>query len=405
MDKEVLEIETNFSFRELFFYALKRWYVLVVLTLVGLISGAAFAAITVRPPEVARYRVDLNFVLADDTWLEVFRLDTERAIKAMQNYTLVDEFIRDEYNSLLISRLTNGNQRRFINRLNISWGYVNVNIVFDKDTRSNINSAYIKDFLNAYAAFLMETVYEHVPSFMLSSFGAVNLRGARRVGVINNEHTIPMHFILRIALGLGGGIVLAFVVVFLWFILDPKLKSIEWLENRGLEVLEDLSVGSSDIKNSQLVTVTAKLSNYKTILVSDVEGSNLDNFVAKLSEIYLNNDYNILVIDTIKAGGKFREVFGGKSVEIDKNINRLEFFNSSDWMLLARNKEHFNKLTTNFDKVIIVACNEVGDFTYASSIAETAICIIDKDTAKTKNIIKFVNNLSGDADLAGAVVY
>jgi len=426
MEREFVEKESHFSFKDLFLYVLKRWYIAVAILILGIVGGIIVAVVTVRSSEFTMHQVSVQIVefstyarlrhevLNEQDLGEVgnynsFRDRSSRAIDAMRMATNVDEFLETASHRNLVSNLTPGDLRRYmINNITFTFTPAVFNVTYVHEG-GFADYNHIVEFLDAYATFLLGRVHDTVHAFYnLAQAGhpGVSATPARRVATVPNETSALTHYSSRILLGLVAGCLVALLVLCTMYFLDPKVKSLAELERIGFTMLDTMHGDMFGLEYFK--GLTASLANAKCVVLTESGGDKINAFTERLAKIYAEYTYKVLWIDANGVtGGKFKSFMLGESSadSISDGVDKVAFSSEGDWLLLSKSEERLNALKNKYDKIIFTVPNFSGSIYQACQQADVMVCIADKQLVKTKEARTVYECLDDTLTHKGMVVY
>ena len=412
------ELDQGIDLKSIFFYCIKRWFVFVLIAVLCA-AGAGIYAILFEEKAVrvqaSAYLCDINAYAdtvpgrSNEIIIESYHNHIARAVDAMVSADNAMLFLEDAgYKEMLtqLSVISKKKPLQFLREdVRVGWQTSKVFVICEIDDPKKVED--IKTLLDAYLEFLISRAYG-----ASSMFAEVDANGGEAVTVFAAQHigtTITKKSFLSTALtgGMAGALAAAVLVV-LWYYIDPKIKSINELTRFGFPVLKQIQ--DNQFVEEDLVYLTVKFKDEKRVCVVEPDGAQIGSFCRKLTEVWQEAGKKILWIDGNSTGGKFNDYLYGAgltaSISLKEGIPALVFSASSDWMYLESKKERLTALYTLYDKIIF-SCNadETDALAVISGQCDSAVCILDKKLAKTKNIRKVCERMSESVKKVGSVVY
>lgn len=424
MDEE----ESEFSFKDMFFYCLKKWFVIAVAAVLGVGIGLGVSAL--RSNKEESYWVSAQFcslavfkennpqqsgsetVFPNPNYSELYSSATSDFQRIMTDSDRIARFVESDLfktNAAVAFPDENidtpkGRQVLFGRYFDVISGGTGVNIgvkgEFDTDEKRDA----AKNIIRGYAEFAKQEVYESN-----GSYAHYKDASGEEVGAITISS--PLYFISANDLEKGGGLlkasltgliagivagVLAVVVIYM---IDGRVKSPSVLPVGG-ELLA--KVKEDELKRDAVLRIAGKTKDDKMLLVASPEYDGFTEALSKaLAHEFAAAGLKTLYVDFSSGsdGGEISEFYAGKAaadvVSKSDGYDSIGSKNRQNVTVLMSKKEKFASLKNEYDK-IVVAYTDVGDGAAVAlgGVSDKVLYVINQKATKLKKL----KNLATDVD-------
>ncbi len=416
--------ESEFSFKDLFFYCVKKWFIILVAAIIGM--GIGFGVAALKSTDEESYRVSAVFCS-----LEVFRennepIDTDGISLNPEYQTLYDsaasEFRRIMTDTEGIAGFVEGEtfktnaaiafpnekidtpkDRQVLFNQNFetvaSGNAFNVGIkgAFDTDEKR----AAAKNLIKGYAEFATERVYDS--NAKLREYRNGNETGAITVSspiyFLNANDLETGGGLIKTALtGLAIGLVAGIIIAVIIYMVDPRVKSLAGV-NAGGELIA--KVKQDELKREAVLRIAGKTKDDKMLLIASPEYDGFTDALAKaVSHEFAAAGLKTLYVDFSGGsdGGEISDFYSGKAVS--EVVTKADGYDSvgsknrANVAALMSKKEKFATLKDEYDKVVVsYSDGSDGGAVALGDVSDKVLYVINQKSVKLKNFQALITDI------------
>ena len=418
------EEEKEFSFADLFFYCIKKWFIVAVAAVIGIVAGLAVWFFQKDRDEY--YRVSVAFCS-----LEVYKYNnptsSDPPIQLEPEYSVLYSSATDNFRRIMTSTETIA---EFVNTsdfvVNIAKAFPksvsNIDELTEKDCQvlftknvSLITSGFVfnagisgefdtdekreaaKAILTSYAEFAKSKVYESNPSLKTytdtdgNEIGAISV--SNPIFYITDAALSEDNGVLnKIIMGFLIGFVIGAVAVIVIYFIDPRVKSPASLTIGG-EIIAKTK--DSSLKREAVLRIAGKTKDEKMLLVASPEQSEFtDSFARAVAGEFAAAGLRTLYVDFSgkEADGEgIKDFFGGKAiadvVTKEDGYDTVTANSREDVISLMSKKEKFVTLKDDYDKIVVAYADSAdGGAVALGGVVDKVVYVINQKITKRKNL-------------------
>lgn len=419
--------EQEFSFLELFKYALKKWFIIVAALVLGVAAAFVYAYVgRSETPTVNAYEGSIRYVgdfpSADGsdfgTRYELYKIKASAALAVMTS-TQVKNEVYEKFRNQLYPDLKKDEDRseEFFKALNVTVSDNTMFLSFGRIVGSDLSNG--ATLTSDIVANYLETAAEAARKADPTLIGAgkliinepvqlYNIKGYYELfGISDSGRSVSTWLVL----GTFGGLILGAVIVLIIYAADPKIKSFRSVaylvggRNFGVcESAADLKKISVDIDN------TLKPDEKTVCFVAPGRDALVRDASKVCAEMFAYEGYRTLLVSFAgEESGVERFLSGASAADtVKKGDYDLICGTENGWLKLGPNAKRFETLKSEYDRVVIeISAPENGGAGSAVKFSDAAVMVVDGMTVKKRDILRLAESLpAGDRDkLIGAVLH
>lgn len=428
--------ESEFSFKDLFFYCVKKWFVILVAAILGM--GLGFGIAALKSTDEESYRVSAVFCS-----LEVFRenyepIDTE-GITIEFEYPKLYDSATSEFRRIMTG--TDG-IAEFVEtdafKTNVAVAFPNAKIDTPKDRQVLFNQNFemvasgnafnvgisgefntdekrvaAKNLIKGYAEFATERVYDS--NAKLRDYINGNEKGAITVSapiyfLTANDLEKDGGLIKTALIGLAIGFVVGIIIAVVIYMVDPRVKSLACV-NTGGELIA--KVKQDELKREAVLRIAGKTKDDKMLLIASPEYDGFTDALAKaVSHEFAAAGLKTLYVDFSggSEGGEISDFYSGKAVS--EVVTKADGFDSvgsknrANIAALMSKKEKFATLKDEYDKVVVsYSDNSDGGAVALGDVSDKVLYVINQKSVKLKNFQALITDIDKKEAELGTYVH
>ncbi len=409
--------ESEFSFKDLFFYCIKKWFIIVVAAVLGM--GIGFGIAALKSTDEESYRVSAVFCslevfrenyepiategitiefeypkLYDSAASEFRRIMTET--DGIASFVETDTFKTNAAVAFPNKSIDTPKERQIVFNQNIemvaSGNAFNVGIrgAFDTDEKR----AAAKNLISGYAEFATERVYDSNDKLRYYKNG--NETGAITVSspiyfLTANELEKDGGLLKTALMGFAVGLVAGIIITLIIYMVDPRVKSVSCI-NVGGELIA--KVKQDELKRDAVLRIAGKTKNDKMLLIASPEYDGFTDALAKaVSHEFAAAGLKTLYVDFSGGadGGEISDFYSGKAIsEVITTADGYDSVgskNRASITALMSKKEKFASLKNDYDKIVVsYADSSDGGAVALGDVSDKVLYVINQKVTKLKNL-------------------
>ncbi|MDR2202685.1 MAG: hypothetical protein LBP26_08045 [Clostridiales bacterium] len=434
--------DREFSFADMFFYCIKRWFIAAA---VALAVAAVFVGFNLdRGVKTDKLQISAAFcdietylhnsvVSGDNLALDsVYRNVASRAMRAMASNEVRAEFLGDEQAKarlrLIFNIKVDAKDSAYADAFSANFTvspsessiYVTVSGVFDAEGKEAAAKALLNDYMTVARKFAYKdnTLLEKYTDPLDEPVAAIEIHGAAKYlptgeDVAAADKKSERGLLANIALGLITGVICGAAAVIVIYFADPRLKSFAAL---GSDAGELIAKTDGDSIDSAAVTRVAALVRDKKVLaaVSPLDGGFCAAFASAVAKTFRDAGVKALFIDFtgaagIEGAGSVGDYLDGKKLpELlpDSAMPALNSKSPGEWTKLLSKKDRFAELKTHFDKIIIAYSGSYeGGAAVIGGVSDAAVMTVSAKNTKRSDAARTAADLGGRGKVLGTYIY
>ena len=413
--------ESEFSFKDLFFYCIKKWFIIVIAAVVGVGIGlvttllksqdeesyrvsAVFCSLDVFKTNNPQMQTDGTIIILESDYPALYNSATEQFRRIMTESERMAAFVETDSFKLNAEKAFPGSsiatakdrQVLFSKNFEVVASGIAFNIgikgEFDTDEKRTAAKALIRD----YTEQAREAVYK--VNTALRDYK--NINGDPTDAITVSE---PIYFLSNNDLEKGGGLmknalmglviglVAGIIVTVIIYIADPRIKSVSAIGVGGELIAK---VKEDELKREAVLRVAGKTKDDKMLLIASPE---YDGFTEALSKAVAHEfaaaGLNTLYVDFSGGadGGEISEFFAGKDIKdvvtTSDGYDGIGSKSRANVTALMSKKEKFASLKDVYDKIVVAYSDSSdGGAVALGDVSDKILYVINQKSTKLKNL-------------------
>lgn len=403
-------MEQEFSFKELFLYCLRRWYLLVIIFLLSISGFVGYSLINSKPTNIFVSQgtitvksIDEFKLEGEDLGLSYYATISQRAVNFMLAES-VKTRVFEKYCDQLYPTVSRAEKQRlftseFKAEKTTDYG---ITVSFARSYKDDKDKALTKEVVSYY---MSQAVIESVQDSALLDGKLTSSALYEVLYVSPDGFSGQIDLTTALLMGGGVGLVLGGLVCLSIFFIDPKIKSfkaISYFAGECLGVIrkdEDWEKCSVDFdtyfhaKGSKIIALTNSNSHHdKAVAETFASGS-------------VNAGRKVLLINMGETDNFSKFLLGEAAIEKIDEYDILTYSDTQQWTKLLSQEKKFHDLSARYDKVIIdIPNNNDGTVGIVTFISDSVVISINQGTTQKKEFLNLCRQLSKEK-LAGVVIH